>query len=219
MSLGILLRAACKLRSRLRSKLAAHLLSGLPGVDIRGQIVIAPGVRFSVVAGGRLSIGPYVSFAERSTIFAAPGVLSIGKATHIGIGTVIAARQLISIGDDCLIAEYVTIRDQDHAYTDRGPTAQNGFRTAPINIGNNVWIGAKATITKGVSIGDNAVIGANAVVTADIPANSVAVGIPARVIKTMMATDETSSRHRHARHWRSGADAGQHAPGTGAERP
>ena len=52
-------------------------------------------------------------------------------------------------------------------------------------IGNNVWVGTKATILQGVTIGDNAVIGANAVVTRDIPANSIAVGAPARVVKTL----------------------------------
>jgi maltose O-acetyltransferase len=55
--------------------------------------------------------------------------------------------------------------------------------TKPIKIGNNVWIGAKATILKGVTIGDGAIIGANAVVTKDLLANGVAVGNPAKVIK------------------------------------
>jgi acetyltransferase-like isoleucine patch superfamily enzyme len=54
-------------------------------------------------------------------------------------------------------------------------------------IGNNVWIGAKATVTKGVTIGDNVVIGANSVVTRDIPPNSVAAGAPARVIRSIGA--------------------------------
>lgn len=55
---------------------------------------------------------------------------------------------------------------------------------APIKIGENVWIGMNSRICKGVTIGDNCVIGANSVVTKDIPANSVAVGNPARVVKS-----------------------------------
>ena len=55
--------------------------------------------------------------------------------------------------------------------------------SAPIVLGKNVWVGSNATILQGVTIGDNAVIGAGAVVTGDIPANTVAVGVPARVIK------------------------------------
>lgn len=97
----------------------------------------------------------------------------------------IVARDSISIGDHALIAEYVTIRDQDHSYGGDVPTAQNGFETAPIQIGKNVWIGAKATITRGVTIGDNAVIAAGAVVVDDVPANTIAGGIPAKVLKTI----------------------------------
>ena len=59
----------------------------------------------------------------------------------------------------------------------------SSLATAAVTIGNNVWIGAKATITKGVTIGDNAVIGAGAVVTHDIPADCLAVGVPARVVR------------------------------------
>ena len=57
--------------------------------------------------------------------------------------------------------------------------------TKPISIGNHVWICAKATILKGVTIGDGAIIGANSVVTHDVPAYSVAVGVPAKVIKSL----------------------------------
>ena len=60
----------------------------------------------------------------------------------------------------------------------------------PIDVGNNVFIGARAVILPGVTIGDNVVIGAGAVVTNDIPSNSVAVGVPARVVKSLDAYRE-----------------------------
>lgn len=94
----------------------------------------------------------------------------------------LASVERITIGRDALIAEHVTIRDQDHDITGTRPYRAAGMRSSPVTIGDNVWIGAKATITRGVTIGDNAVIGANSVVTSDIPAGAVAVGAPAHVI-------------------------------------
>ena len=61
---------------------------------------------------------------------------------------------------------------------------EQGAIVAPVRIGSNVWLGAKVTVVKGVSIGDNAIVGANAVVTRDIPPNAIAVGVPARVIRS-----------------------------------
>ena len=61
---------------------------------------------------------------------------------------------------------------------------------APIHIGRDVWIGANAVILPGITIGDGAVIAAGAVVTKDVPENTVAGGVPARVIKTILSDEE-----------------------------
>lgn len=139
--------------------------------------------------GGRVRLGEGTALAANATLVARHGTLEIGANGFVGIGTVIVARDAIRIGRDALIAEYVTIRDQDHRFGGERPTALSGFETAPITIGDNVWIGAKATVTRGVTIGDNSVIGANSVVTRDIPANVVAAGIPARVIRAIGPED------------------------------
>ena len=80
------------------------------------------------------------------------------------------ANHAIEIGSDDLIAERVTIRDQDHfIHGDSGvPIALAGFNALPILIGNDVWIGAGAVLLKGVRVGSGAVIAANAVVTSDV---------------------------------------------------
>ena len=89
------------------------------------------------------------------------------------------------VGQDCLIAELVyfgtmtTLRSAPESRT-----RLQGEDVAPVRIGNNVWLGAKVTVLKGVSIGDEAIVGANAVVSSDLPRGAVAVGIPARIIKT-----------------------------------
>jgi acetyltransferase-like isoleucine patch superfamily enzyme len=112
------------------------------------------------------------------------GRLEVGDRTVFGHHCTIASDRSISIGRDCLVAEMVSIRDHDHAFSSTDVSIiDQGRETAPIHIGDNVWIGSKATITKGVSIGSNSVVGAHAVVTGDLPEGCVAVGIPARVIR------------------------------------
>ncbi len=108
------------------------------------------------------------------------GVIEINK-TFIGSGCVIASHQNITIKENCAIAENVVIRDQNHRY-DLSDTliAHQGYDTAPILIEENVWIGAKATILKGVFIGKNAVIGAMSLVNRDVAESTVAFGIPAK---------------------------------------
>ena len=86
----------------------------------------------------------------------------------------------IQIGNDVKISEGVTIRDSD----DHQILYEGYKMTAPIVIGDHVWIGLNATILKGVTIGKGAIVAAGAVVTKDVPPNSIVGGVPAKVIKT-----------------------------------
>lgn len=86
----------------------------------------------------------------------------------------------IYIGDGALIGHNVVIATLNHGMS---PEERHDLFPAPVHIGKNAWIGAGAVIVPGVTIGDNAVIGAGSVVTKDIPANAVAVGSPARVVR------------------------------------
>lgn len=143
---------------------------------------------------GRVLVGERCVLDRDMTIEVA-GVLTIGARTIFGHHCTIASYEHLSIGEDCLIAEMVSIRDHDHCFADlTTPIRDQGMTKAPIRIGRDVWIGGKATITKGVTIGDGAIIGANAVVTRDIPALAIAVGIPARVIK--MRVEKTLHEER-----------------------
>ncbi len=110
----------------------------------------------------------------------APGRIAIGAQTYINYGVSISAHQLVSIGEDCLIGQYVIINDNDYhdiVQKRRLPPSR------PVVIEDRVWLGARAIVLKGVRIGHDAVIGAGAVVTSDIPPRSVAVGVPARVVR------------------------------------
>lgn len=107
--------------------------------------------------------------------------LSVGWS-YINAGTQIRCMEKISIGNQCAIGRNVMIMDFDaHRITFSDGT--NNKSTKPISIHDHVWIGANATILKGVTIGEGAIVGAGAVVTNDIPAHSIAIGVPARVMK------------------------------------
>lgn len=114
--------------------------------------------------------------------------LSIGSHCSIGAYCHISAYNHISIGNYVLIGKWVSIVDNDHGKTDKDnlcmpPLERSLSSKGPIVIGDNVWIGDKATILSGVTIGESAVIAANAVVTKDVPAYSVVAGNPAKTVK------------------------------------
>lgn len=144
---------------------------------------IGGGCSFSITGRSRLQVGAETALTGGARFFVRGGVLEIGARGFVGYGAIVSAQERITIGNDVLIAEYVTIRDQEHRFECGATTWENGFDTAPIVIGNNVWLGAKVTVLKGVTIGNNVVVGANSVVTHDLPDNTVAVGAPARVIR------------------------------------
>jgi len=112
------------------------------------------------------------------------GQLELGVNTYIGSFSVIGCNEKIIIGDNCMIAQSTSIRDTDHAFLRRDmPMNQQGVSTSPIEIGDDVWIGHGAVITKGVTISRGAIIGANAVVTKNVPEYAIVGGAPAQIIR------------------------------------
>ena len=89
------------------------------------------------------------------------------------------------LGDNCLLANNVTIWCSNHEYRERNRLIREQERIMkPVNIGRDVWIGAQATILPGATIGDGCVVGAGSVVTKVFPPYTVLAGVPARAIKT-----------------------------------
>ena len=112
----------------------------------------------------------------------------IGNNCDFGAFNHITAINKIIIGNGCLTGKWVTITDNSHGTTDMStlrlqPSLRQLYSKGPVIIGDNVWIGDKATILPNVRIGDGAVIAANSVVTHDVPAYAVAGGVPAMIIK------------------------------------
>lgn len=132
-------------------------------------------------------MGTAVLIQPDVTILYASSGLYIGNNCFINRGTWIVALGTIKIGDNVVIGPYTVLTSANHGYDllDR-PIRQQRDVLKPIVIEDDVWIGAHAVVLPGVTIGKGSVIGAGAVVTSDIPAYSVAVGIPARVIKSRL---------------------------------
>jgi acetyltransferase-like isoleucine patch superfamily enzyme len=149
----------------------------LPFIEGQGQIHIGNDVRLS----GKSDIG----FGNR---FADEPVLRIGDGTFIGHGCSFSTARSITLGQHCLIAGGVSIYDYDgHSYQAEERRLHLPFpaeNCAPVVVGDDVWVGAKAVILKGVNIGNGAIVAAGSVVTKDVPAGAVVAGNPARVIKS-----------------------------------
>jgi acetyltransferase-like isoleucine patch superfamily enzyme len=135
---------------------------------------------------GRLEIGPE-TLLEPHVWITAPGVarVRIGRGAFLNLGVMVAADELVEIGDHCMLANYCFVSDSSHRYDDPDrPVTWQGFESrGPTRIGDNCWLGANVVVTSGVSIGERCVIGANSVVTDDVEPFSVAAGAPARTVR------------------------------------
>lgn len=108
--------------------------------------------------------------------------ITLGERVFINSGCVFQDQGGVVIGDDCLIGHNAVFATLNH---DIDPARRADMHPARIVLGRNVWLGSNVTVLPGVSIGDNAVVAAASVVTKDVPENSVVVGSPARVVRTI----------------------------------
>jgi acetyltransferase-like isoleucine patch superfamily enzyme len=135
---------------------------------------------------GRLEIGPG-TLLEPNVWITAPGRarVRIGAGTFLNLGVMVAAQELVEIGDHCMLANGCFVSDADHRFDDPDrPITWQGFQTrGPTRIGDDCWLGANVVVTSGVTIGERCVIGANSVVTSDVEPFSVAAGAPARLLR------------------------------------
>ena len=113
--------------------------------------------------------------------------ITIGDGSWVNFGLTALDVAPIVIGQDVLIGPNCSLYTAIHP-TEPGPRRAKWESAAPITLGDNVWLGGSVVVCPGVTIGENSIIGAGAVVTRDIPANSIAVGNPARVIRALDLT-------------------------------
>ena len=140
-------------------------------------------LRYALLKNIAGSIGDNVSIQPDVYLFNVEN-LFIGDNVSIHPMCYIEAYGGVTIGNDVSIAHGTTIMSVTHKYADTTvPIKDQGLTAQPVIISDNTWIGAKVTVLGNITIGTGVVLGASTVVTRDIPPNSVAVGVPARVIK------------------------------------
>jgi acetyltransferase-like isoleucine patch superfamily enzyme len=159
------LRPATSLGARIRTSSRLRIIN-------HGTLEVGEKVRFdSTLAPIELSVGE-------------GGKLSIGANSFINSGCSIGATESIRIGRDALFGPGCLIMDNAFHHVEPERRLERP-ESAPISIGCNVWLGARVIVLPGVTIGDHSCIAAGSVVTKDIPARTLAAGVPARPIKSL----------------------------------
>lgn len=136
--------------------------------------------------GDRVTVGKFTCIECTGTLADLGKGLKVGSNVGLGTHGFYGCAGGIEIGNDVIIGNYCSFHSENHNFLDHSlPIRLQGVSRKGIKIGNNCWIGAKATILDGVEIGDGCVIAACALVTkGTYPANSVIGGVPARIIKS-----------------------------------
>ena len=143
------------------------------GIKISFNSYIDSSVIFSFRKGCKVEIENKVNLARNCTIKVRKyAYLHIGKGVSINSGCIIVAHDTIDIGEGTIVAQNVLFFDHDHTFISDGAIRKNSYKTAPIIIGKNCWIGAGCIILRGTYIGDNSIIGAGSVVKGIVPSNS-----------------------------------------------
>jgi acetyltransferase-like isoleucine patch superfamily enzyme len=159
-----------------------------PHIVTEGFVFLGKNVELYARMGyGRMVIGRWVHFGNGNAIRCHEGNLRIGDKCVFGKDNTVNCYLDIEFGEAALAADWVYICDFDHVFSDiHVPIKDQGIVKLPVRIGPDVWIGQKASVLRGVTIGQGSVVASHALVNKDIPAYSVAVGVPARVVRNRL---------------------------------
>ncbi|MBT63686.1 MAG: hypothetical protein CML13_10790 [Puniceicoccaceae bacterium] len=154
-----------------------------PFISGRGEIVLGEGVRISGKIG--IAFMPVEGNEPK---------LCIGANTFVGVNCAFSTAESIVVGENCLLAAETVIRDNDGHPLDAVRRRENHLlnpdEVKAVTIGDDVWVGNRAMILKGVSIGDRAIVASCAVVTKDVAADTIVAGNPARVVRELPRSAE-----------------------------
>jgi acetyltransferase-like isoleucine patch superfamily enzyme len=195
-------RTSAALRSsHLEMEIAADVQLGRRvSVDIDfhsspNRLVLAEGSRVQDdvvlwLRGGTIVIGPMAE-VRRAAALDSSGHLEVGRDAMIGRGVALHCDRSVDIGTQAVVAEYAVVTDSRHLRTPAGVNLLHHVTSSATRVGAGAWIGAHAIVTDGVEVGAAAFIGAGAVVTSDVPAQWLAVGSPARLVRQVQVEQTT----------------------------
>lgn len=171
-----------------------------PHVITTGFVFLGKRVELYARKGyGQLIMGRFVHVGDENRLRCHEGVLTVGDKAVFGRDNTINCYLDIEVGGSCIVADWVYICDFDHVTSDiHLPIKDQGLTKTPVRIGEDVWIGAKATVLRGTNVGHGSVIAAHAVVREDVPPMSIVGGVPARILKNRRDIYEAEAERRAA---------------------
>ena len=152
--------------------------------ETNGPVFFGRNLELQIRRGATIRFGRFTWIGDGTKIRCHEGEVEIGAKTVMGQECTISAYERVRIGEQCVIADRAMFIDFDHGVTEvERPIRLQGIYMRPVEVGSNVWIGYGACVLRGARVGDNSVLGTYSVVTRDVPANAVAGGIPAKVLR------------------------------------
>ena len=167
---------------RLELRVRAAAAAANPGAKLGRR------VRFEGDPAGRLSLGAWSSVCDGTVLafgdeVGGPGRIAVGPRTWIGpLNNLRAGGGDVTVGADCLIAQFCTLVAANHRFAAGRPILDQGLdpTRSGVRVEDGAWLAAGVTVTPGTTVGAGAVVGANAVVTRDVPPGEIWAGVPAR---------------------------------------
>jgi acetyltransferase-like isoleucine patch superfamily enzyme len=170
----------------------------LRGVRLRGYVLLRaieiPRNHADIEIEGSASLDRGVVLLCSGRTAGTEPKIRIGSGTYINRQTMLDASERLEVGRDCAIGPGCYLTDHDHAFAADVPPLSLPLIALPTRIEDRVWLGARVVVLKGVTIGVGTVVGAGSVVTKSLPAYCVAVGVPARVIRTLGTASPVTER-------------------------
>ncbi|MEZ0166649.1 DapH/DapD/GlmU-related protein [Kineococcus sp. LSe6-4] len=173
---------------------ARFLAAGAAHPALRGTpVAVGPRTRLELGSAATFDRGLRCTIAGDST-FHVEGHLRWGDDVFVNTGAFLSVFESLTVGDRCRLGERVSIHDEDHVFEPVG-TDRGAYRTSPVVIEDDVWIGAGSIVLRGSHIGAGSVVAAGAVVRGAFPPGSLIAGVPARVVRPLRSVsgDEAPS--------------------------